>query len=143
MGAALASKRLRRREPNGRLQRYNQSLKKTDLLYGFGVPSAAIYVITAGEAVVKIGVSTNPAARATTLQGAQEKPVRIWWAIRLPRDDARKIEKSIHRKLREKEFHAIGEWYYLSPAFARNIIEEEIKEHGARSTVDLSFGWGR
>lgn len=145
MGLAMASRRKFTvvREPNGVRSRrpgWRALFDRVDAMNG--KPAASLYVMEAGSAV-KIGLSKRPGSRALGVQTGQEKDVRVHWAIRLPLDAARQIEREIHNSLRGSKYHARGEWYYMSPAAARGLIEAEIGKSGVKYEPDLSFGFDR
>ncbi len=149
----LMAKRTRKgvkaREPNGEDWRDRNPLaakpmrrpKLGDL--AFGEKSAAVYVISLDDVVVKIGLSNDPAARARGIQTSQDRAVSVYWAVRLAYADAKKLEKQVHKELRTTINHARGEWYMLAPETAKQVIERIADDLGLTTKIDLAFGWGR
>lgn len=97
----------------------------------------SVYVITA-DRVVKIGVSANPAKRASDIQTSQHCEVRVWWAIKVREDQAFAVERATHRIL--SHYHTRGEWFMASPETAREAIGMAIAEMGMEWLPDPNFG---
>lgn len=104
---------------------------------------SSVYVLEAGRAV-KVGRSKNPAARAKGIQVSQAHPVTVFWAVWLAYTDAKNLESAIHKRLRQHtEMCASGEWYYVDPNTAVEIIKNEISERGYENRVDFQYGIAR
>jgi Meiotically up-regulated gene 113 len=118
-------------------------LASIDILYGFKDPSAAVYVLAISGASVKVGVSSHPAQRVKQIQVDVDRPVRVFWAVRLKRADAFRLEKQVHKRLKEVGRHAMGEWFYVAPETAVAVIQAEIKRMRLRTVPDLVYGFSR
>lgn len=121
------------REPNGRIPSLREAIDGD---------STAVYVIAKGNAEVKIGVSKNVANRSLGLQTSNSAELNVFWAVRLERADAFRLEKHIHKKLRQTLSHLRGEWYALSPETAVEIVRSAAKKLQFKTEVDLRFGLG-
>jgi predicted GIY-YIG superfamily endonuclease len=118
-----------------------------DVLYNFYSPTsnrfletAAVYVITAEDTAVKVGVSVNPGQRLAQLQTGQHLDLRIYWAMRLPRSAAGKLERAVHRFLRKTTKFGRGELYYVTPDYAVGVIEDEAKRMRFVGKPDFDYG---
>lgn len=85
----------------------------------------AIYVTEAG-ALSKIGISTNPQARARDIQVGNGQIVRLAWYRWMNGNDARRLEHAVHKAHRGSTIHAHGEWYYLSTDSAIDLVVSTI-----------------
>lgn len=105
--------------------------------------TAAVYVVSKNDVEVKIGVSRNVGKRALGLQTSNSSELNIFWAIRLDRPDAYRLETAIHTQLRRTLSHLRGEWYAMAPETAVNFIKNQIKKLQLKTIVDLNFGYGK
>lgn len=104
--------------------------------------TVAIYVISKNDVEVKIGVSRNVGNRSRGLQSSNSSELNVYWAIRLERADAYKLEKHVHDKLRGTLNHLRGEWYAMGPETAAQIVKNAIKKLQLKTIVDIRFGFG-
>lgn len=90
-----------------------------------GLPYCGVYVITTDSLYpCKVGVSVNPVKRLTTLQTSHWRPLQISgyrWAETA--NDAKAIEKEVHRALAEKGKALLGEWFDVRVPEAVEAIE--------------------
>jgi hypothetical protein len=105
--------------------------------------TVAIYVISKNDVEVKIGVSKNVSTRALGLQTSNSSELNVFWAVRLERSEAYKVEKVIHKRLRKTISHLRGEWYAMAPETAVSFVSGVISEFGFKTIVDLNFGMER
>lgn len=78
---------------------------------------AHVYVISDSNGWVKIGISTDPAARLKTLQCGNPAPLQIWFTQhKKRRADAEKIERLCHDFLADSR--GSGEWFNCHPDLA-------------------------
>lgn len=82
----------------------------------------SVYVIDAGDAGVKIGISGKPKKRAHSLRTSTSHRIDIFktWALKNT-DAARSVEKAAHKALRQ--FRLRGEWFSIRPQEAVAVIE--------------------
>ncbi|BEV44784.1 GIY-YIG nuclease family protein [Afipia carboxidovorans] len=92
----------------------------------------SIYVMDAAP-LVKIGISTDPHKRVRFLQTSNGQVVRLYWYRWMDGPDARKLEHLIHQENKAKAIHAHGEWYYLNPAQAVDLVTSKLREVGLYS----------
>ncbi len=86
-----------------------------------------VYLITAGDDVVKIGVAKNVLRRLKGLQTGHYEKLSIAYNIGFPRRDvAYAVECRAHRLL--KEYLMEGEWFAVSLDKARVAIEQAITD---------------
>lgn len=79
-----------------------------------------VYFIDADDGMLKVGMSDNPAARLSTLQGANPHIRGYLGLLKLPtRDEAREVEAFIHSEL--EPYLVSGEWFRLPP---KNILRD-------------------
>lgn len=97
-----------------------------------------IYVIVNGEASidvsahVKIGLSDNPKLRLRELQVSSPVRMTLFGKIQVrDRTLAEYIEKIVHRTLRTNRLR--GEWFYLPPNEALDIVAFTVKDAKAKS----------
>ncbi len=110
----------------------------------YGDKGHIIYVLCAGdESLVKIGHTSDLVQRQKDLQTGQDKQIRVFWAIRMARDDAVAIERDIHKELEPTLNHRMGEWYDMWPQVAVAVVLRHVKARGCESCVDLLFGTDR
>lgn len=93
-----------------------------------------IYLITSGGASsprCKVGISADPEFRTYTI--AQHSPfaVRLESYWRVPKSEARSIERSVHEELKARRSH--GEWFKCSGNVARTAILIILRERGIPS----------
>ncbi len=101
---------------------------------------ASIYVMTAGDTAVKIGVSIDPGRRVKSLQNGQDKIVRIYWAADFEFSEAYEIERAVHKRLKTTPGHASGEWYYIDPETAVGVIRSECRRANYHVEPNKSYG---
>ena len=90
-------------------------------------PQAYVYVIAAGDEVVKIGVAKNVCRRLKGLQTGHNKKLSIAYEIAcVRRDHAYAIECRAHRLLKEKLMG--GEWFSVSAEEANAAVQKAIAE---------------
>lgn len=102
--------------------------------------TVAVYVIAKGDAEVKIGLSKNVGTRAIGLQTSNSAELNIFWAGRLERVDAYRLEKHIHDDLRPTLNHIRGEWYAMAPETAVKVVKNAAKKLHLKIEPDLRFG---
>jgi len=71
---------------------------------------------------VKIGIAKNPAWRVKALQTGNPFSLSLWYHFAVPKQEAARIERSLHRKFRYSR--ESGEWFVIHKA-----VREWIKEH--------------
>lgn len=87
----------------------------------------SVYVIEAeGLGRCKVGIAIRPDRRLSVLR--HWSPVRLVLIEALQFDDPGKIERAVHRRLRDKRLW--GEWFEVSAAEALAAIMEVAQEHG-------------
>ena len=63
---------------------------------------------------VKIGISKDPEKRLQSLQTANAHKLILWYYFRVPKAQAKEIEKRLHGKFRWSRER--GEWFSIHPA---------------------------
>lgn len=140
------------REPNGQPQRPSSAGKQIDTSFRArqidpgglilnDQSRPAIYVITSDEqGLCKIGISGHPSRRLNTLQIGAFSTLRVFWASRLNRDDAIRLELRVHECLKKTSMFVRGEWFRIRPEDAVKIITSVAD--GLRMTMhrDPRFG---
>lgn len=91
----------------------------------FNLPYCSLYVIsTDGEWPCKIGVSVSPYRRVMSIQTSVWRPLSVSHCVFTPSvDDAKKLEKAVHRRLSEDSRWLHGEWFDLKPKQALEMVE--------------------
>lgn len=80
-----------------------------------------VYVIGRPEGPVKVGISSSPYARLSTIQTSCPFAIDLAYVFQCPdRDIARHIERSFHETRREKCLH--GEWFNYAPREAIAVL---------------------
>lgn len=69
----------------------------------------------------KIGFSGNVKRRLQTLQTGSSEQLHIHHFIEVPTDQARMVEKTIHREYNYLRIK--GEWFNMTPEQARGLVE--------------------
>jgi hypothetical protein len=88
---------------------------------------AYVYIISAGDEAVKIGVAKNVQRRLKGLQTGHCKKLSIAYEIALAgRDRAYAVECRAHRLLKEKLME--GEWFAVSPEEANAAVSKAISD---------------
>ena len=114
-----------RREANGRKQRDSTDADRI---------SAYLYVMEGPNGVIKVGFSSLPARRATTLTRKSGVKVAVAWLGKTWRVNAHAIEQATHRRI--AHHRVIGEWYILDTETAVSVILNEASRLG----VELEVG---
>ena len=103
----------------------------------------SVYIMTLERGSgVKIGISSDPQKRRASLQTGQDQKVILYWNIELTKDDAKRLERECHNRLKRTRFYVRGEWYRIEPFWARNFIKQTVNELGLswmRGFSDLAF----
>lgn len=97
--------------------------------------TAYLYLIQQGrQALFKIGISGDPAARLADLQSAN--PARLHLRHQVPADNARAAEWALHQALQEQRRR--GEWFGLSPAQQEALCSvREYREGGFHTATGI------
>ncbi len=106
------------------------------------IDTASIYILSADEYSVKIGVSMNPRQRAKDIQVSQDRNICVYWATIMLKPYAYLVETALHKRLRGSVGHLRGEWYLYSPAQAVALVKSEIKAQGFNSIPCPEYGFG-
>lgn len=125
---------------NGWLPKYK--ISDLDYMHGFKEKSLAVYVMVCGMSC-KIGYSSNPGARCSSMQSSSISDICIFWAGRLPAAEAKKLEKACHVILKKKGCHIRREWFRITPHQAMNFVKRTAVDLGYRIVPDISFGTDR
>ncbi len=113
---------------------------KTRMEFIYGELGVAIYVIAVpDQQIVKIGISNDPGRRCVGIQ--TDKDVCVYWAVRLAKKDALKVEQAIHKRMAETLNHRRGEWYSMDPDTAVATIKQTIAQFGCKHRTDLSYSY--
>jgi len=83
-----------------------------------------MYIISDQNNYVKVGISKNPMKRLSQLQTGHPTKLQLVYTAEFEcsRNQLLKIEDLVHKKIREKIKHAVGEWFEVT-----NDQIEEIK----------------
>lgn len=128
------------RFPSGDLVRKPSHFRRADYLFAALGNCEAIYVAQAGDSgPLKIGRSADPPTRSIALQVAQPNHVRMIWYLWLQGDGAKNLELAVHNFLKSKNVHAMGEWFYVTPATAVAVIEKIAERSGLQNWPESYF----
>lgn len=114
-----------------------------DFMHGFDEKSLAIYVMTVNGLSCKIGYATNLGNRCSNLQVGSIDDICIFWAARLVKAQAIKLEKMCHDELKIHGRHLRGEWFRIQPPVAVEVIKRLARAAKFEMVQDLAFGFGR
>lgn len=82
----------------------------------------SVYVISAGDSAVKVGIAMRPKERLRTLQTAHYERLSLFDTVVCTEDEAPTVESRAHRLLNDRR--RSGEWFSVSPEEARNAVLE-------------------
>jgi hypothetical protein len=102
------------------------------------VPADACYcyVIRSADGLVKIGTSTNVAARLRALQTSSPHRLELLHAFLVTDNGARELEGEAHRLLDRHRCH--GEWFDVTADAAVQAVEQAGRNVFGKSVVDLT-----
>ena len=74
-----------------------------------------IYIISNEQGYIKVGVSKNPERRVKQLQTGNEHKLTLLFKEEFDctRSHLLKIEKDLHKQLRQMSTKCVGEWFFL------------------------------
>jgi hypothetical protein len=107
------------------------------------IRTQCVYVIEGASNACKVGRSRNVGRRSRDLDVASPTGARVYYAICLRFQDACRLEKLVHKKLKSTGRHAHGEWFYISAEAASGLIEQVADRAGLAWVPDLTYGFGR
>lgn len=81
-----------------------------------------VYIVRAGDTHYKVGVAKNLTKRISAIQTSNPNKIELVCARMF--DNYSDIEKSIHRKLKEKATNGGKEWFKLEPPEVINLCTE-------------------
>jgi Meiotically up-regulated gene 113 len=84
-------------------------------------PPTYVYVISAGEAAVKVGLATRPAERLSALQTAHYQHLTLFYSIACTAHEAVEVERRAHQILKDKRLS--GEWFSVTPEEAKSAVD--------------------
>jgi hypothetical protein len=91
------------------------------------VGDVSVYVISAGESAVKVGLATRPDERLRALQTAHYQRLSLFSSIVCTgAAEAIEVEQRAHRLLKDKHLH--GEWFDVLPLEAKEVVERALSE---------------
>lgn len=106
----------------------------------YGYETAGVYVMEAeGSHSVKIGVSSKPGARMSSVQTGSASNVTLWWVGRVPKGDERKVERAAHNIMKSEGRHIRGEWFQCGPAYARGVVLRAAESVGVQIKDDINY----
>lgn len=81
----------------------------------------SVYLMTSGEKT-KIGLSSQPASRATYMQVGSPEHITVHATMHLPdREAAMRVERAAHKALHWCRSH--GEWFKIDPRYAEGVVQ--------------------
>ena len=82
-----------------------------------------VYIISDGTGYIKVGISANPENRKKQLQTSNPNKLEILFTeeFECNRNHLLKIERNIHRELKQIAKHMKGEWFYIEESQLREI----------------------
>lgn len=82
-----------------------------------------IYIISNEQNYIKVGVSKNPERRIKQLQTGNEHQLSLLFKeeFNCSRNHLLKIEKELHKKLKQMTTKSIGEWFLLDKCKIDNV----------------------
>jgi Meiotically up-regulated gene 113 len=75
-----------------------------------------IYVIRGDHNLIKVGITTNPRARLSSLRTASAFPIDYSYLAAITGNSGAEIEHSVHQLLEQHRCH--GEWFDVAPEMA-------------------------
>ena len=81
----------------------------------------AVYCITDGSHC-KIGISSEPDARLSTLQAGNPNAISLLWQREVDSPLAARVERNIHKHLFRAKRHIRGEWFAIGPVAAHKLV---------------------
>jgi len=106
----------------------------------YGYESQVVYVMVADYThTVKIGISGKPGARMNNVQTGSAANVTIYWAGRVPKADARKVERAAHNLMKSEGRHIRGEWFQSGADYARGVVIRAAEIVGVPIKDDINY----
>lgn len=81
----------------------------------------SVYIMTVPSGFVKVGIASDPVSRRADLQVGCPEPIQLVCPGDVERDDAREIERDIHRML--SPYRIRGEWFRAPLALVHRIYK--------------------
>jgi hypothetical protein len=105
-------------------------------------PSSIYIMEESGTRTIKIGRSRNVGLRVSNLQSAHSSPLRCFGAFTAAHQDIVRLEREIHKMLKQDPRHRHGEWYIITAHAAVELILLFASRLGIALTESVQFPIG-